>query len=85
MIPILNSNKGLNERLQTEPRLSKAQRDALADIAATDPQAQVVGLDEKMRPVVHAKLPGPGSDTKFALLRNGEPRKVAQPLVEEWR
>ncbi len=63
MIPILNSNKGLNERLQTE----------------------VVGLDEKMRPVVHAKLPGPGSDTKFALLRNGEPRKVAQPLVEEWR
>jgi hypothetical protein len=71
-------------RIVDDPRLSKAQADALAAVAGKDPRASVEGLDAKMRPVVRATLDGPGA-TRYALMRNGAPVKPVPPLTESWR
>jgi hypothetical protein len=76
--------RDLNERL-ADPRLSQAQRDAMIAAVKKDARAGVIGLDSKMRPVIHANLPGPRKATEYALLRNGEPTKVAKPMAETWR
>lgn len=71
--------------IQDEPRLSKAQKDAIFAAGKQDPFAVVRGLDEKMRPVVCATLSGPGKQVTYAILRNGEPRKPVLPMAEVWR
>jgi hypothetical protein len=82
---VLLPNGELDPRIEQEPRLSSAQRQALLAVAATDDRAKVIGLDEKMRPVVVASLPGPNGSTKYALLRNGDPTGVTgRRLVETW-
>jgi hypothetical protein len=75
----------LSERVLSEPRLSKAQRDAMLSVVLRDEKAGVEGLDARMRPVVSARLSGPRGRTRYALLRNGDPAKVEGPLTEVWR
>lgn len=53
--------------------------------AEADPRAQLLGLDSKLRPVIRARLEGPDKTVQYALLRNGDPSKVTQPLAETWR
>ena len=78
---------GINVRIAEEPRLSKAQKDAIRSAAEADSGATVEGLDsyKNPRPVVTARLPGPRKRVRYALLRNGEPTKVTSPLAEVWR
>ena len=81
---VLLPNGEMDPRIEQEPRLSSAQRDALRAAARTDERAKVIGLDEKMRPVVLADLPGPNGSTRYALLRNGDPVKPVGRLAERW-
>jgi hypothetical protein len=74
----------LNSRVADDPRLSKSQRDALAKAAGADEEAGVIGLDNKMRPVVRARLSGPGRQADYALRRNGNPARVTMPMAEAW-
>lgn len=91
MIPVIDATRAartppaLNPRVKDDPRLSKAQRDALLRYAEKDGDAVVLGLDTKMRPVVRARLSGPGSMVEVALLRNGEPTSKVGKLAEVWR
>jgi hypothetical protein len=74
----------LDPRIVDDPRWSQAQREAALAVARADPRAHVAGLDQKMRPVIRARLDGPGN-TEYALLRNGDPAKPVKPLQEVWR
>lgn len=85
MIRVLeNIGDGINERITTDPRLTKAQREAVRAAAESDPKAACLGLDGKHRPVVRARLPGPRKVVEYALLRNGEATKITRPFLEVW-
>ena len=76
---------GLDPRITSDPRFSQAQVQAMRQVAETDPRACVMGLDQKLRPVIRAQLTGPDGPVWYALLRNGTPTKVTRPLAESWR
>ena len=59
--------------------------DAARSAALADPNAECLGLDGKMLPVVKGWQPGPSKTVTWALLRNGAPTKVTKPLAEVWR
>lgn len=73
------------DELAKDPRLSQAQQEALRLILAADRDAKVEGLDSKLRPVVLASLGVPRRESRYALLRNGDPTNVTGQLKEEWR
>lgn len=73
----------VDPRLANDPRLSESQVDAIEKIARADHAATLLGLDEKLRPVVSARLDGPGRRTRTAFLRNGSPT-AAGKLTERW-
>lgn len=75
----------LSARVMDDPRISKAQREALSAVIDKDPNACLVGLDAKMRPVIEANVSGPRRRTRWALLRNGEPTRAIEPLTEVWK
>jgi hypothetical protein len=82
VIPVMIRGQ-LNSRIKDDPRISQSQCQALGKIGRTDPQAQMVGLDEHMRPVVQAWHDGPRNNRTYALLRNGGPVKAGK-LEEVW-
>jgi hypothetical protein len=75
----------VNKRIAQDPRISKAQLDAITSASKADLDAQFMGLDARMRPALRARLSGPNGSVEYALLRNGEPTKVTRPLSEVWR
>lgn len=79
---ILNGGE-LDPRITSDPRLSGSQRDALKKAAEADPDARVIGLDGRMRPVITAEL-GYGARSQYALLRNGNPASPEKPYAEQW-
>lgn len=81
---VLSEPGTLSERIRKDPRLSDAQRESLKRTAEADPEALMLGLDQKMRPVIHCTLDGPGR-TQYAILRNGDPALPVMPLAETWR
>lgn len=83
MVRLLDGG-GLDARILNDPRMTAAQRVAMMDIARVDPEASILGLDAKLRPVISANLEGPGR-TVYALLRNGAPAKLVRPMAETWR
>lgn len=87
MITLSDGLRGLNARLrkEAEPRLSQAQREAMLLALRTDASAKVLGLDQKHRPVVRARLGGPNDVTDYALLRDGGSTRPILPLAETWR
>lgn len=82
---ILGDGERLDPRIARDPRLSGAQREALIKLGGLDPQAEVDGLDQKMRPVVRATLAHREDPVTYSLLRNGDPAKPVMPLAEPWR
>ena len=70
--------------IQSDPRFSQAQRDAMLAITRSDVQAEILGLDARLRPVIQAALGPKRQRASFALLRNGEPKPVTGRLREEW-
>jgi hypothetical protein len=67
-----------------EPRASQAQREALRNLLATDPDARLEGLDQRQRIVVNAKSGFPRQSRRYALMRNGDPAAVSGRLAETW-
>jgi hypothetical protein len=57
---------------------------ALTAAASADPQAIVLGLDAKLRPVVKARLGIPPQPRTYAVLRNGDATDFAG-VDEVWR
>jgi hypothetical protein len=84
MIAILQDGVAgtINPALQEDPRLSQSQVEAAVKAAKADPTAKVVGLDQKLRPVVACRIHG--RRTRFAVMRNGAPTTPGR-IVEEWR
>lgn len=82
---LLAPNGELSPRVKSDPRWSGAQVEAARKAAEADTHAHVLGLDQKMRPVIRAKFDGARGPTQYALLRNGDPAKPVMPLVETWR
>lgn len=80
---LLLADGELDPRIKDDPRLSVSQVEALTKVAELDPEAQVLGLDAKMRPVLRALLPT--GQATYALLRNGDPAKPVMPYTESWR
>lgn len=60
-----------------DPRFSDPQVRALVAAAGADPEALLLGLDMKLRPVVKAKLGIPRHETVYAVMRNGDPAQPA--------
>jgi hypothetical protein len=71
--------------LVKDPRISHAQRDAIRAAVNADVEAEIIGLDGKLRPVLSVRLGKPRRWRRYALLRNGEPTVVTKPMREEWR
>lgn len=67
-----------------DPRLSKAQMDAIESTCKSDSGARLLGLDQKLRPVVRARVGIPREVRTWALLRNGDPTDAAL-LNETWQ
>jgi hypothetical protein len=82
VIPIMLGDD-LNPRIKNDPRVSESQCQALRKLGRTDPNAQMAGIDDHMRPVVSTWLDGPRNHTRYALLRNGAPTKAGK-LEEAW-
>lgn len=86
MIRILDEYGHLCKQLRDEPnhRLSKSQKESLLQAGKTDPTACALGLDERMHPVLRAKMPGPQKATRYALDRAGSATAVKGKVVEPW-
>lgn len=69
--------------IMDDPRLSQSQKEEIKKAATADPDAEVIGLDKKLRPVIkfHKKR---GQVATYALLRNGDPTPELRPLKENW-
>lgn len=70
--------------IEDDPRLSQAQREAMRHALAADRDAKVEGLDAKLRPVLRASLGIPRRESRYALLRNGDPTDVTGSIKEQW-
>lgn len=75
---------GVRPEAVNDPRLSDSQREHIRKLARYDPNAEVVGMDSRFRPVVQARLGNPRRKRRYALLRNGEPTHIATPIREQW-
>lgn len=74
----------IRSEIASDPRLSKSQLDAVRRLASADRDATLDGLDQKMRPVVTARVGGSRFRSRTALMRNGDPAKAQMPLAEKW-
>lgn len=73
----------LNNQLASEPRLAKPQRDALRRIGELDQDAECVGLNERLWPVVETHNLRQ-EKVRYALDRSGAPRRSPIKIVEQW-
>lgn len=80
MIPILIDGD-MNPAIAEDPRLSQSQIEAALKAAHADPDAGIVGLDGRLRPIVTCRLRG--RRTQYALLRNGAPVEPGK-IRERW-
>lgn len=76
-------NGELDPRCRNDPRWSDSQREAVEKAAAADPDARLIGMDARMRPVVTCELVK-GERSQYAVLRNGAPANPEKPFAEVW-
>jgi hypothetical protein len=71
--------------IEGDGRISRSQLDRMLKYTTQDPDAEVIGMDSKVRPVIRARLGGSKEPSEFSLLAGGRPTAVVLPLLEEWR
>lgn len=71
--------------IEQDGRFSASQLSAMLKFTRQDPTAEVIGMDEKVRPVIRARLGGAQRKSRFALLANGRPHEVVGKVAEPWR
>jgi hypothetical protein len=64
------------DKYHKDPRLSPQQKRVLGECRKADPNAEILGLDRRMRPVVRVKTGIPQQPRIWAVLRNGDPADV---------
>lgn len=82
---ILNEGLSLAEEIEADGRISESQEHMMLKYAGQDPEAEVIGMDKKVRPVIRARLGGAKRASTFSLLAGGRPTEVHEPMLEEWR
>lgn len=71
------SDRTVQEHLRRDPRLNNKQKQMLSECLKSDPEAEIFGLDSKMRPVIRVRSGIPREPRVWTVMRNGDPGDVS--------
>lgn len=74
----------LVREIESDARIGQGHQEAMRKIAEADPKAEILGMDNRFRPVIRAQLGGATRRTQFSLLANGQAKPVSKPIAERW-